>query len=1004
MNTQVNYFTTKSPLFTTSNNFHNKYLVSPEKFGTKFKSDENIALPLVVDSEFYAPSVADFVNGDFSFRKAIAIQVKHIHYDDASIFAHNDFVIESIENDLTPRHTPTTHPFIVGDYLEKYGHHVSFERVEYEELLEREKYPKLVVVLYAYFALADIGMICPDADYQNDISLKIAYQQIKMTRRLVAGKHGAGQVSMPWFITIDGFTYQISLKIIDACAIHGVASYKEFCTNSGLSLDAKDLMGDDIKRMNKVYYERPEDFDKYALGDLQVYNALKKNAENLETICDDLGVTEYCEPPKLSIGATVTELFKYKLYQLFDVPSDQAKTFKNAERDTFFDPLTHLASPFYLATLVDSNAFTLVKCDGGRCKNNNPISTSVVGDLVDIDISGAYSSAMSVLPFPLGNPTIYATKYDKNDRKKNKGIPLKNILSAFEDELLPDLWYMRINTKNLSYEQDLIGSWVDFKRTTIKRTDTDLVDGLVDVTSGYTKIFTSEIQNGCLTSDLFDVINQWTPRQRDDFIDKTEVIAIGFYPKSLRVDMDVFKTGIPEKRFSTSAPTLQGFELITQCNHRWSSVNMGEFFTDIFRAKRVTHPKKSPLNTLFKLMGNTAYGCAVSRFFQSSNMIFANQITAKCRAIMYMSEKALNLYGSITDGQVFDLTKVLHRGDRPLKTELLARLYSINKRELHDIKGGKLAPLPVSVPVNGIAKTQFDDDELKNLKTIIDLAAIEHVKNVWPKSDLLNGLHKRLDTTTKTGLVTYTEKQGVFEFEMKEFTDLLVTQGSSNYSFDPSDKVRTKYRSYENKAVHQAFELDCDGELVELDTYDKLNPAQVLLNEIQKNPRSVKRLPPFLKTGILKATAYAANYRSTWKKSPLQPGDNILKIGKPTYFSTSQFTYHTSAQYESWKKSGEKLKRKYGESFEIYFTNKDGTLDYLKMITTIDEMIRRGVMNPIPVFDPYYHLEITKLPHCIAAIKETTVALRSRAMSEMAYNGSNDDDEWEYIETSERED
>lgn len=978
------YFTTENALFTPSRHFHKKYLVPLDQFKNEFKPTENIALPLVVDTEYYAPGASDFITGNFSYRKAITIQVKHVHYDDATIYDHNDFLIDSYSKGRVLRHAPTLHPFIIGDYLAKYGHTVSFDRIDdrdemraYNDLPDKDKKPRLVCVLYAYFALADIGMICPDEHYQKDISHKIAYKQISMTRRLSCGR--AGIVNMPWFITVDGFEYQVSLKIIDACAIHGIASYKEFCANSDIKLDAKDLMGDDIKRMDKVYFERPEDFDEYSLGDLKVYDALYQNAENMRVIWNDLGIGDYYDLPKLSIGATVSELFKHKLYQLFDVTPDQAKLISGKERDAFFEPITHKASPFHLSTLINSNAFLLVKCDGGRCKNNNPITTSATGDLVDIDISGAYSSAMSVLPFPLGNPVIYATKHDKIS---NKGIPFKTVYSAFKNEMLDGLWYMRIDTKKLSYEQDLIGSWVDFKRNLIKLSDTDIFDGTVDITSGFTKIFTTEVHNGCLTSDLLEVIEQWNPRQRDDFLEKTTVLSLAFYPKSLQVDIDTFKTARPDKRFSTRAQGLKGFELITQDNHVWSSVNMGEFFTDIFRAKRQMHPKKTALNTLFKLMGNTAYGCAVSRFFLTSNMIFANQITAKCRAMMYMTEKALNLYGSITDGQVFDLKKVLHRADRPLKTEYLARLYSLDKRTLHDVKGGKFAPLPLP----------------ERTTTAVDQAAIEHVRRVWPDSKLLNGTHKRL--TPVNGSVTYVDAVGVFEFEMKEFTDLLVTQGSSNYSFDPKDKGRTKYRSYENRAEHYAFELDVDGELVEIDTYAELNPAQYLLNEIKTNPHAVKRLPPFLKTGILKATAYAANYRGTWEGSPLQPGDNILKIGRPSYFSISQFTYLTAKQYEKWKKAGEQLKRKYGESFELFFTNPDGTIDYSSMITTVDEMIRAGILDPLRVFDPNYHLPRTRQHHVVEAIQNTITALRSMVKTEMQYEDTGDEQHWEFINTS----
>ena len=1040
MNKSNAYFNTKTPIFTPSRNFHNRYLVAKESFTTKVKHKigENIALPLVIDSEYYAPNVHDLVNDTFCFRRPVTVQVKHTHHPETTIYAHDSFKREADEQDLVVRHPVTQHPFIVGDYLEDLGHTISFERVsDYEELVKHEPRPKMVVVLYAYFALADIGMVCPEPDYQIDVSKKISSKNIKMTRRLVCGKKGSGKTNMPWFITIDGFEYQISLQIVDACAIHGIASYKEFCANSNVVLDDKDLMGDDIKRMDKVYYERPEDFDAYSLGDLKVYDALESNAENMKTIWNELGIGDYYRPPPLSIGATVSELFKYKLYQLFDITPEQAVTFKNKDRDIFLEDLTYKASPIHLQTLVNSNAFTLVKCDGGRCKNNNPITTSVKGDLVDIDISGAYSSAMSGLPFALGNPVIYATKYKRNTKGAyvQKGVPLKAVLSTFGSELLDDLWYCRVNTENLAYEQDLIGSWSEFKRTLNRQSDTDLFDGEVDVTSGFTKIFTKEIHNGCLTSDVLEVVNQWTPRQRDDFYEKTEVIAIAFYPKSLRVDLETFKTTRPDKRFSTRAKGLKAFDLITPDNHTWTSFNMGEFFTDIFRAKRVTHAKKTPLNTLFKLMGNTAYGCAVSRFFLTSNMIFANQITAKCRAKMYMTEKALNLHGSITDGQVFNINKVLHRTDRPLKTEYLTRLYAVTKTELNWSKAGKFAPLNLTddsrhvinndtyIKYQSILKNAKRDEHgkfnhpandektiveltridsiMKKLIPSIDIAALEHVRKVWTGSNLLNGTHKRLDVSGKSGRLIYIESTSVFDFEMKEFTELLVVQGSSNYSFDPADKGRTKFRSYEGRAEHLGFEIDSDVDLVVLDTYEKMNPAQVLLNEIHKNPHHVKRLPPFIKTGILKATAYAAGYRSTWYKSPLQAGDNVLKIGRPAYFSTSQFTYQTAEQYDKWKKSGEKLKRKYGESYEIFFSNIDGTINYQGMLETIDKMIRDGIINPLSIFDPHNHLSRTVLHHSIKTIQETISALRVKVSKSMAYDNTPEDDDWEFIDTEE---
>lgn len=917
---------TPAPYFAESKHFFSDYIVEAKHFRCEFTPDINIALPLVVDSEFVAHGVEKFLDDEFQYRSPVTIQVKHIHHNDEAIYVHRDFAESN--PDKTFRHPVTKHPFIIGDYLESKGHVVEMWRDETARDHEDKK-PMLLVVLYAHFALADIGMVITDPDYQNDLSTKFARRHIEMGRRITCGQ--SGRALFDWFISIDDNEYRISLKVVDTCAIHGIASYANFCSNSGVVLDAKDKMKAWITKMDKAYFEVPEDFDEYALGDLKVYDALKGNAENMREVWCDLGIESYYKPPKLSIGSTVASLFEGKIYDLFDVKPDLTKT-REFKKDEFFEPLTGKANASYLCTLVASNAYTLSKCDGGRCKGNKPTTTAIKANQVDIDIAGAYSGAMSILDFPFGTPTILATPYK---RKDNKGVPLKNVLRAYGNELIPRLWLMRIQVKNLSFEQDLIPSWIDFNRTVIRKSDSDFVGGEVDLETGETKIFTTEIFNGALTSDLLDVIDQWTPRQREDFYSKCEVLAIAFYPKSLELTVEKFKKSTSEKSYQSRSKASNDFDLITQGNHQWCKVRLGEFFTDIMRAKRVQHPKKSPLNELYKLLGNTSYGVSISRFFGTSNMIVGNNITGMVRAFMYMSEKALNLHGSITDGQVFDLDNVLFRKDgKYLKTEALARLYSIPKWQFSDNNGGEFGTLKYE------EKTEIE----------INRAALEHVGNVWIDSQLLHGEYDVL--TPIDGRVMYTKEKGAFRFEMKEFTDLVVLHGSSNYSFEPTNVKRTKMRSYESSRPHQAFAL-LNEEIAPISEYDNVSPAQRLLSEILNNPHSVKRLPPFAKTAILKPTAYANDYRSKWSKSPLQCGDNILKVGKPNYFSLAAFTYKTHAQYTAWKKATEKLKRKYGESFEIFYSNEDNTINYKQMIVEIDEVIRSGNIDPLSQFDKH---------------------------------------------------
>jgi hypothetical protein len=1000
----------KNDLFTLSKNYKSSYLVPLEKFKSEIDGKENIAIPLVIDSEFVAPGIDTFLNPDnpFGSRRGVTVQVKHALYDDAKIYLHPDFEPEK------PRHDPITQPFIVGDYLIQKGYDVEMYRADLitgdtdyiyddDDLIDSANYndqafqklPSLLVVLYAHFALADLGMVLFDQRYIDDLTEKYSYKTggIEMGRRLTCGQ--SGRTSFNWIIKINGFEYRIALKIVDTAALHGVAGYKQVCANSGIELNAKDLVGDYITKMDVAYSEIPVEFDAYSLGDLRVYDMLAANAKNMSTVWRDLGIIDRMIEPKLTIGATVASLILAKIFELLDVPLD---VMRSSEIDEFLEPLTFKASAAYLSTEVNSNAYLLSKCDGGRCKNNDPTQTGLSGELDDIDISGAYSSAMSVLDYPLGTPVILATPYNKT---KNVGVSLKNVLRAYSGELLPNLWVMRIQVTGLSFEQDLIASWFDFARSTTKHTDSS-VTGEVDLESGTSKIFTTEIINGALTSDLLDVIDQWTPRQRDDFYSKCEVLAIAFYPKSFELSIDDFKNNPLEKTFRSNSQASNGFELITQSNHNWTRVNFGSFFTDLMRAKRKQHESKTPLNELYKLTGNTSYGVSVSRFFNTSNMIVGNNITAKVRAFMYMTEKSLNLCGSVTDGHIFDLNNVLHRKDGLyLKTESLARLYSIPKWQIKNNNSGEFAPLARSVrtcdyqTAKGLendktAQKQFENDQLE-----INRAALDHVGTVWHKSPLL---HNEFNVLTPVdGRVLYKKAKGVFTFEMKRFADRVTLHGSSNYSFDYNDPENTKMRGYESKnKPHQAFVL-VDGELTRIDDYAVLSPGQCLMREITNNPAAVKRLPPFVKTAILKPTAFANEYRNKWRKSVLTPGDNILKVGKPSYFSLSAFTYRSYAQFTAFKKATEKLKRKYGESFEIFFTNDDDTINYKKMIVEMDKLIRDGVINPLKVLDKHNNLHRLKSP--LASVYHATS--KDLKQSVLTACVGDDDDDYEYIDDSE---
>lgn len=919
----------KNQFFTLAKNYKSNYLVSLTNFDNEFLShDENIALPLVVDTEFVTAKLTLESLQNLDGSSYVTTQVKHTHHNDAQIFAHASFAYDEFgELKDGIRHPVTNSPFVVGDYLESNGFD---NRIFREDEMPEDKLSLFVVVLYGHFLIADVTKLFNEVEFLQDLNNLIATKRIEMKRRLSNGM--ACYTKTNWFIEIGGKTRQIALKFVDTVAIHGVASYKDFCTNSGIVLDSKDNMAAYIEQMDVAYFEHSKDFDDYSLGDLHIYDALNGYANLMRHVWRDLNIDEYYQNPSLSIGSSVAKLFESKVFKLFDLPPEITS---RKEKSAFLEKLTQHANTNYFLVLVTNYSFLLSKCDGGRCRSNNPILTSQKGYLADIDIAGAYTTAMSICSYPFGSPVVLAAKY-KTDY--SNGVPLRDVLRALKDELLPRLWYARIQTTNLKFEQDLIPSWCDFGIDRKTKIDKSVV-GNVKLETGFSKIFSTEIHAGALTSEILDVILQcWTPRQRDDFLDNTKILAIAFYPKSLEQSVNDFTSEIEPMAFGCKSKIMNQFEPATHHNHRWCHVPLGEFFTDVLKSKRAMYAKDNPLNTLYKLLGNTSYGDAVSKYFETSNMIVGNNITGCVRSFMWLSEKALNLYGSITDGQVFDLNNVLHRKGKYLKTEALARLYSIDKREFYNHNAGHLKPLTNRTDLT---------------KTELDAIALEHVKTVWNKSTLLNDVFKVLKPID--GNPNYENEIGCFRFETKDFHNLVVLHGSSNYSFNPLDAKSTKMRSYESKRKHLTISLNDIGELIELDTYDQLSPAQILMREIQNNPHAVKRLPPFVKFSILKPSEYANNYTNKWSKTGLSVGDNVLKCGKPLYCTLSPYLFKTLKQYQTWSKTHESLKRKYGESFEIFFTNEDDTIDYQRMIIEIDRAIRNDVINPMTYFERHRH-------------------------------------------------
>ena len=120
---------------------------------------------------------------------------------------------------------------------------------------------------------------------------------------------------------------------------------------TGVELAYKETLGQkDLENMLDTYFDKPEDFDDYALGDLEVYRILANNTELFKKVDRSLGVENYFKPPKLTIGSTVRDLFKATLYNKLGIEvSDREK------QDIDID---HPEAKVYKAVKLQANAGT----------------------------------------------------------------------------------------------------------------------------------------------------------------------------------------------------------------------------------------------------------------------------------------------------------------------------------------------------------------------------------------------------------------------------------------------------------------------------------------------------------------------------------------------------------------------------------------------------------------------------------------------------------------------
>ncbi|MBF0382421.1 MAG: hypothetical protein HQL69_15475 [Magnetococcales bacterium] len=194
-------------------------------------------------------------------------------------------------------------------------------------------------------------------------------------------------------------------------------------------------------------------------------------------------------------------------------------------------------------------------------------------------------------------------------------------------------------------------------------------------------------------------------------------------------------------------------------------------------------------------------------------------------------------------------------------------------------------------------------------------------------------------------LVQLLPRDGQFGFEMKGFYDYGRFHGAGNYQIGclNQDKPSTVMRAYDSKDDGQVALVDVDGALVKGNMFDDNTPAEVFLDSLS-SPTSIRRNDVFIRGLIFKLKKFA-NSPDRWRNTSLVPGDTVYQFYLIREMSLSQFTFNTIKQFKKFDRKVGRLRGKYGQSFESYFLNPDGSLNYKRMIDLTDFFILNGSLD-----------------------------------------------------------
>ena len=811
---------------------------------------------------------------------------------------------------------------------------LGFEELDYDKERDGEIICPgyLLVKIKFYFAPADVlaGL------FNDDFLLKIIQRNSKQDARLNIDsglKYANNLLPLDLYVKNElGEVNQIIIEFQDLSQVCGKAPLKGTAASLGIKMRAKNTMDDYKSNMLEPYLDEElhEEFVKYSKEDACVLFEIEEKIKQRNKQLFEVHGLEAPDKQFYTSGALVSTIKKSYIEKI--IGSNKAYELHNYDKKKM--TLSQMLSHTTISGLAEEkgNLAANALVQGGRAKNEQPLTFKRKGVIADADFSSCYVSIQRQLVYPVGLPNTY----QRPKSAKKTQYTLGEFLKKYKDDLEPRT-YQIVVSGELNHLQSLVPS----KDATIIKINSNYSEDSPKIEAPF-RLFQKEVINGVITSDVLEHLKWTCSNQELSNWMKLEVVTAIWYPASKRCNspeewLEKTQQYIKEVGCNEEVPVDNKNGTIHYEDRRskyWLAIPIENFLKpyadERSRLKKERNKYKKGTDeylfydaqqTTMKLVGNTLYGVFASPYFDIGNVVVANNITAIARCAVWGLNAAAGTFQSITDGGAYDLNNVNYWNDKPPSMNVItlqSRKHLLSKNTKNIIKQKQLFDKELAIVYNpNTQKTELKAEGI----------FIEGSREQWEEIDkaLENHIKEFFRGENRPSLWNF------MTIAHKDMFKEIVTHAQANYRLLQSNEEYF-HRARGNKTQGTPYNNETEEANI-----------NKLFQDLNRNPN---KIPPYNEQSIgqvLKANQ--ANEKLLSKTTnevqvyELRAGDSIEVTKQIRPISLSMFHWQTKTQFDNWERNNNKLKKDTGWGVEQFFLDDSQYIDYEKAITTIQKRI-----------------------------------------------------------------